>query len=41
MRTVKVFLAQLKMYVPMAGITSAKIQQKDMVAQVFINQQLV
>ena len=32
---------QLNRYIPMTGITSAKMQQKDMPAQVFINQQLV
>ena len=41
MHAVKVFLAQFERYVSMTGITSAKIQQKDMLAQVFINQQPV
>ena len=41
MHTVKVFFSQLKRYVPMTGKTLTKIQQKDMLAQVFINQKLV
>ena len=41
MRIVKVFLTQLKRYLPMTGITSEKIKQNDMLAQVFIYQHVV